>query len=249
MQGVDEDTRLVSVRWRVLSGSWLKVMAMAAMLIDHTAGQILGHYEAFREPLFVVGRHAVNWYFLLRCVGRLAFPLFCFLMVEGFLHTHDRRRYGRNLLLFALLSEVPWNLTHGGHLYGASQSVMWTLLLGYLALVAVERWERDLVATGRMALCVFSIIGVGILLRADYGSCGVSFILLLYLLRRNHVLRAAVGCCFLGSRWIAGLAFIPIAMYNGRRGFIRGAFGKYLFYAFYPLHLLALYVIKRWLGI
>ena len=208
----------------------------------------MGHYEAFREPLFVVGRHVVNWYFLLRCVGRLAFPLFCFLMVEGFLHTHDRKKYGRNLLVFALLSEIPWNLTHGGHLYGSSQSVMFTLLLGYLALVVVERWERDLMTTERMALSVFSLIAAGILLRADYGNCGVSFILLLYVLRRNHVLRAAVGCCFLGSRWIAGLAFIPIGMYNGRRGFIRGTFGKYLFYTFYPLHLLLLYLIKRWLG-
>jgi len=71
MRGIDEDTRLVPVRWRVLSGSWLKVMAMVAMLIDHTAGQILVYYEAFREPLFMVGRHAVNCYFLLRCVGRL----------------------------------------------------------------------------------------------------------------------------------------------------------------------------------
>lgn len=248
MRGLDEETRLLPVRWQVLSGSWLKVMAMVAMLIDHTTGQILGHYEAFREPLFVVGRHVVNWYFLLRCVGRLAFPLFCFLMVEGFLHTHDRKKYGRNLLVFALLSEIPWNLTHGGHLYGSSQSVMFTLLLGYLALVVVERWERDLMTTERMTLSVFSLIAAGILLRADYGNYGVSFILLLYVLRRNHVLRAAVGCCFLGSRWIAGLAFIPIGMYNGRRGFIRGTLSKYLFYTFYPLHLLLLYLIKRWLG-
>lgn len=237
------------VRSHVLSGSWLKVIAMSSMLIDHTAKLLLRHNEAFRETLFVVGRYAIDRYYLLQCVGRWAFPLFCFLLVEGFLHTHDRKKYGRSLLLFALLSEIPWNLTHGGHLYGPTQNVLFTLLLGYLALVAVERWEQGMMTAGRMAVCVFSLIAAGILLKTDYGFCGVSFILMLYLLRRNATLRAAVGCCFLPMHWIAGLAFIPIALYNGQRGFVRGAFGKYFFYAFYPLHLLVLYLIKGWLGV
>lgn len=104
---------LVPVRWRVLSGSWLKVMAMAAMLIDHTAGQILGHYEAFREPLFMVGRHAVNWYFLLRCVGRLL-PAYALDSGPG-VHPHrDVQRAARlhpwsirEISLLRLLSPAP----------------------------------------------------------------------------------------------------------------------------------------------
>ena len=247
---------LLPERWHVLSGSWLKVIAMVLMLIDHVALFILRYVPEFTEPLMTIGRQTITWYFLLRSVGRLAFPIFCFLLVEGFQHTHDRRKYGRNLLVFALISEIPFNLTYGGHLYGWSQNVFFTLFLGFLALCVVRRWEEVLPQSAifaehnrRMALRLLALIIASYLLRCDYGNCGISFILLLYVLRRNEVLRAAIGCCFLGSRWIAGLAFIPIAFYNGRRGFIQGTFGKYLFYLFYPFHLLALYSIKVALGI
>ena len=251
---------LLPDRWHVLSGSWLKLIAMASMLIDHVASHILRYYPAFTEPLITIGHNYITWYYLLRCVGRLAFPIFCFLLVEGFQHTHDRRKYGRNLLVFALISEIPFNLTHGGHIYGWSQNVIFTLFLGFLALCVVRRWEDDRQTISpeskifsehnrRLALRLIALIVVGILLRCDYGSSGISFILLLYVLRRNEILRTAIGCCFLGMRWIAGLAFIPMALYNGRRGFIQGPFGKYLFYLFYPLHLIALYFIRIALGI
>ena len=239
---------LLPERWHVLSGSWLKIIAMASMLIDHVASQLLRNNFTFTEPLITIGHHSITWYYLLRSVGRLAFPIFCFLLVEGFQHTHDRWKYGRNLFVFALISEIPWNLTHGGHIYGWSQNVFFTLFLGYLALCVVRRWEEDR-QNRHLALRILALIVAGILLRCDYGSCGISFILLLYVLRHNEIFRTAIGCCFLGSRWIAGLAFIPIAFYNGRRGFIQGPFGKYLFYAFYPLHLLALYFIKVAFGI
>ena len=249
MTDKSNDVFLLPERWHVMSGSWLKVIA-----IDHVALVILRYVPAYTEPLMTIGHQTITWYFLLRSVGRLAFPLFCFLLVEGFLHTHDRRKYGRNLLVFALISEIPFNLTHGGHLYGWSQNVFFTLFLGFLALCVVRRWEEDSQAIPQSAIFaehnrLLVLIVAGYLLRCDYGNCGISFILLLYVLRRNEILRAAIGCCFLGSRWIAGLAFIPMAFYNGRRGFIQGSFGKYLFYLFYPLHLLALYFIKVALGI
>lgn len=251
---------LLPERCHVLSGSWLKVFAMVSMLIDHAAIVILRYYPAFTEPLITMGRQSITWYYLLRCVGRLAFPIFCFLLVEGFLHTHDRKKYGRNLLVFALISEIPFNLTYGGHLFGWSQNVFFTLFLGFLALSVVRRWEKERLTVlpqstifaehnRRMAILLLVLIVAGYLLRCDYGNCGICFILLLYVLRHNEIFRAAIGCCFLGTRWIAGLAFIPMAFYNGRRGFIQGPFGKYLFYLFYPLHLLALYFIKVALGI
>ena len=243
-----KDILLLPERWHVLSGSWLKIIAMASMLIDHVASQLLRHNFTFTEPLITIGHHSITWYYLLRSVGRLAFPTFCFLLVEGFQHTHDRWKYGRNLFVFAFISEIPWNLTHGGHIYGWSQNVFFTLFLGFLALCVVRRWEEDR-QNRRLALRILALIVAGILLRCDYGSCGISFILLLYVLRHNEIFRTTIGCCFLGGRWIAGLAFIPIAFYNGRRGFIQGPFGKYLFYAFYPLHLLALYFIKIAFGI
>ena len=230
-------------RYKILSGSWLKVIAMASMLIDHTAGQLLRHMEAFNEPLISLGHHHMTWYFLMRCVGRLAFPLFAFLLVEGFEHTRSRRRYGRNLLVFALISEIPWNLTHGGHLYGLSQNVFFTLFLGFLGLCAIEHYRDNL---KRQTIALLGLFVASILLLCDYGCSGFSFIIMLYLLRRQPLFRAIVGAGMLSYRWIAGLAFIPIAMYNGQRGFIQGPLSKYLFYAFYPLHLLVLYFIKVW---
>jgi hypothetical protein len=117
--------------------------------------------------------------------------------------------------------------------------------MGFLALWAVSKWEAGKLTVTRLAIALFSLIGMGILFHTDYGSSGVSFILLLYVLRQNRLLQSAIGCCFLGSRWIAGLAFIPINFYNGCRGFIQGPIGKYLFYVFYPVHLLAIYFVRR----
>ena len=229
--------------WQCLSGSWLKVIAMVSMLIDHTAGQLLRHVEVFNEPLISLGHHHMTWYYLMRCAGRLAFPLFAFLLVEGFVHTHNRKHYGRNLLVFALISEIPWNLTHGGHLYGLSQNVFFTLFIGYLGLCAIEHYRED---RFRQALSLLGLFALSVLLLCDYGCSGFSFIVMLYLLRHRPLFRAIVGAGMLGWRWIAGLAFIPISMYNGHRGFIQGRFAKYIFYVFYPLHLLALYFIKVW---
>lgn len=255
---MDTKVLLFPERWQVLSGSWLKVIAMVSMLIDHTASRLLSHAHSFNEPLISIDDHYVTWYYLMRCVGRLAFPIFAFLLVEGFLHTHDRRKYGRNLLVFAFISVVPWVLTHIVHWYSIFSNVFFTLFFGFLALCAVRQWEIQKQdspeadrskSNVRLAIRVFACIAAPILLRSDYNACGVSFILLLYVLRNNCIFQTAIGCFFLGSRWIAGLAFIPINLYNGHRGFIQGPWAKYLFYAFYPLHLFVLYIIMQLLGI
>ena len=71
------------------------------------------------------------------------------------------------------------------------------------------------------------------------------FILFMYFLRDHELIRAAVGCGFLSSTWKAGLAYIPIALYNGERGFIRGRVLKYAFYLIYPVHIFILYLLKK----
>ena len=242
---INKEVYILPERWQLLSGSWLKVIAMVSMTIDHCAIFLLRHDPDFTIALFTVGSKHISWYFLMRCIGRLAFPLFAFLLVEGFLHTSNRMKYGRNLLLFALLSEIPFDLVRRGSLFAAGQNVFFTLFLGFLALYAVDRWESGKDSAGRLAVILFSLIGIGILFHTDYGDTGVGFILLLYVLRHHRVFQAAIGWCYLPMRWVAGLAFIPINLYNGRRGFIQGPFGKYLFYMFYPLHLLVIYLLRR----
>ena len=244
-------------RYGVLSGSGLKILAMVTMVIDHVDFAILRYQSEFITPLYTLDGKNITAYFLLRCVGRLAFPLFAFLLVEGFLHTSNRKRYARNLLVFALVSEIPFDLMRHGVIFASEQNVFFTLFFGLLALFAISRWEKGGAIlpchsesdhlNRQLAICLFSLIGASMLIHSDYGSKGVCFIILLYALRHSPVIQAAVGCVFLPWGWITGLAFIPMNLYNGERGFIQGPVAKFFFYAFYPLHMIAIYFIKCYL--
>ena len=227
--------------FKILSGSALKLLAVVSMLIDHLAVFYWYTVPSLQVAWFTIGHRTFTPLVLMRIFGRLAFPLFAFLIVEGFVHTHDRRRYGINLAVFALLSEIPWNLVHSGTMLYPGQNVFFTLLLGYLGLCAIERFSFS---KGFLLGSLLGLLVVSVFLRADYGCSGYAFILLLYVLRDNKILQAIIGSCFLGSRWIAGLAFIPINMYNGKRGFVTGPVWKYAFYLFYPLHLLVIWLLR-----
>ena len=126
-------------RYRVLSGSALKVIAVAAMLVDHVAKFILAHYPWFTATRFFLGSKEISAYVLCESFGRIAFPIFCFLLVEGFIHTHDRQRYGLSLLVFAIVSEVVFDLARRlTPLDPSYQNVFLTLLISYLGLCALE---------------------------------------------------------------------------------------------------------------
>lgn len=125
--------------------------------------------------------------------------------------------------------------------------MLFTLFLGFLALCAVRRWEDGRLSALSLATVLFTLLATARLMHTDYEAVGVGFILSLYALRHSPALQAAVGIAILPVRWKAGLAFIPINLYNGRRGFIHGTVAKYAFYLYYPLHLLALYFIRVWI--
>ena len=225
-------------KYKVLDGSALKLIAMLTMVIDHTAAVLVKYRNV---PLFTALGHTIDLYPTMRIIGRISFPIYAFLLVEGFLHTSNPKKYARDLLILALISEIPWNLEHTGRLFYSHQNVMFTLLLGLLGIWAIREYRDEF---RKLAPCLLGLLAVSLVLRADYGCTGFGFILLLYLLREKKLYRAVVGTCFLGSL-PAGLAFIPISMYNGKRGFIQGRFLKYAFYAFYPLHLFILFAIRK----
>lgn len=236
-------------KWQILSGSALKLIAMITMLIDHATYFLLYHELDLLQPLFTVGSTTVTVYYILRTVGRLAFPLYCFLLVEGFLHTRDRKKYGINLLLFALISELPWNFAHSGTWRHGEQNVFFTLFFGYCGLCIIEYlshhpvWKESHRPVWQV-IGIVALFAVTFVFEADYGYMGFAAILAMYLLRKLPVARAIVGICLFGTTWRAGLAFVPIALYNGERGFIKGKSGKYVCYAFYPLHLLILGILR-----
>ena len=230
---------------KIISGSWLKLIACISMLVDHSASYVFRWMDWANNCLFQIGHHEITPYFIMRgVIGRWAFPLFAFLIVEGFLHTHDRKRYGINLMAFALISEIPCNLVHTNKFFYPGQNVFFTLLIGYLGLCVIERYREDIKKLAKYLIPLFLL---SIVLRADYGCAGFGFILLIYLLRENKLLMSIVGTGALPSTIFSGMAFIPIWFYNGERGFVKGKVWKYAFYAFYPVHLLVLYFIKLYI--
>ena len=166
-------------RFKIMSGSTLKVLACVAMFIDHFAKIYLIKFDWARMTLFSIFGRNFSVVQLMVMFGRFAFPIFAFLLVNGFLHTKDRKRYGLNLFIFALLSEIPFNLLFNNALTFPKQNVMFTLLLGYLALCCLDYFK------GKPLISVFSIVLLYVmtrLIKADYGASGYLFILFFYLL-------------------------------------------------------------------
>jgi hypothetical protein len=234
-----EQRSLLPPRFRPLSGSALKLLALFAMLVDHSAICFAPLLDA---RLFVLRGTVFTPYLLLRGFGRIAFPLFCFLLAEGFRHTRSRARYALGLLVFALLSELPYNLFNTGAFTHPRQNVFFTLLLGFLGIWVLERYRKETWKAGLLLLLLFA---VSVLLKADYGWAGFLFILLTWLLAEQPVLQLFAGVALLPWPVGVALAYVPMNLYSGKRGFIRGALPKYACYVFYPAHLLLLWLLHR----
>src|SRR5699024_2725188 len=208
-------------------------------------------YESYNE-LRSFGLHLIG-------IGRIAFPLFCFLLVEGFCHTHDRKNYGRNLLIFALLSELPFDLGFFSTLslqentfpfYWDYQNVLFTLFLGFLTMVCLEKFstiskQKRFVSFLLQIGSVLLFCLIAELIKSDYTSEGILIIAGLYIARNNRLyqiilfLLAYILTTGEQPNLFIMIACLGILLYNGKRGKIHL---KYAFYAFYPLHILLLYL-------
>lgn len=231
-------------KYCILSGSMMKLIAVITMTIDHIGYYIMRYYDQCFVSFFKIGSYDFTAYYLSRTIGRIAFPIFCFLITEGFLHTRNRLRYGFRLLLFALASEIPFHLAANAKLYGNdSHNVFFTLFLGYLGLCAVEYFRRKKSLQIVSVVLLFLIAGHA---NCDYMHQGFCFILLMYYLRSCRIVQAVAGSALLPNPLGVLLAFIPINLYNGKRGFIQHPVLQYLFYLFYPVHLLIIYYFAHY---
>lgn len=207
----------------------------------------------------------------LTCIGRLAFPIFAFLLVEGYFHTRDLKKYAIRLLIFALLSEIPFNLAIGGSLlYPIHQNVLWSLLISLALIHWNEKVKEKKKIWMRFAVGIASVILgciVGLVTFADYYHAGILTALVFYFFRQRKwwCLVGQLFCLwyinmemlggqeyvfrFLGETWsfpwqgFALLALIPIWLYRGKQG-CHSKILQYTYYAFYPVHLLILGVIR-----
>ena len=231
----------------------LHILAMGFMLCDHLWGTI------------VPGN---DW---LTCIGRIAFPIYAFLLVEGYFHTKNLKKYVSRLLIFAILSEIPFNLAMGSRVfYPIHQNVLWSFLIALWLIHLNEKarksgkvWKRIL--TGGLTVILGYILGL--VTMVDFYHAGILMVLVFYFFRGRK------WWCFLGQivflwyintellggygyefqlwgqthffrrQGFAMLALIPIWLYRGKQGY-HNKFIQYGCYAFYPLHLLILGLAK-----
>lgn len=229
-----------------ISTATLHILAMALMLMDHLWATLLPAQE---------------W---LTCVGRLAFPIFAFMAVEGYFHTHDFKKYALRMLLFAVISEIPFDFMYGGTwFYPVHQNVIWTLLLGLLGINIMETARKKRKKWAFILISVIVVIvgaALGTLCMLDYYGTGVLTIFIFYFFYGRKwwcLLGQLVALYWVNVELLGGLVYpiqlfgmefelcqqglallslIPIWLYRGRQGYHSKPF-QYLCYAFYPVHM------------
>ena len=240
-----------------LTAAVLHIIAMTLMLMDHLWATLLPARE---------------W---LTCAGRVAFSIFAFMAVEGYFHTRSFKKYILRMLLFAVLSEIPFDLMYGGTwFYPVHQNVLWTFLLSLLGVWLMEQVRKKGKTWMYLLVCVLVVpagLVLGTLCMVDYYGVGVLTVFVFYFLHGRK------WWCFLGQlaalywlnvellgglmypvqlfgmefelcqQGLALLALIPIWLYRGRQGYHSKPF-QYLCYAFYPVHMLLLVVVLNFIN-
>lgn len=235
---------------KFINSNILKIIAMILMLIDHLWATIIPGNQWMTN------------------IGRLAFPIFAFLIVEGFIHTSDFKKYAKRLFIFGLISEIPFNLIYtGSFIFPFHQNVMFTLLLGLLCINEIDKIKNNknckTIIVGILKILGLLLIGtVGFV---DYGVTGILTIIVFYIFRNfkfawlgqlislillyvvffkgQSVIINVFGFeYFLPLQGLGILSLIPIWLYNGEIG-KKNKLLQYSFYAFYPVHMLCIYMI------
>ena len=240
-----------------LSAAALHILAMTFMLMDHLWATLLPAQE---------------W---LTCVGRIAFPIFAFMAVEGYFHTHNLKKYLLRMLIFAVISEVPFDLMYGGTwFYPVHQNVIWTLMMGLAGIHLMEtvRKKKSTFVYILVSAIVVILGGLlGTLSMVDYYGIGVLTVFIFYFFRGRK------WWCLLGQMlalyWVnvellgglmypirlfgmefelcqqglALLALLPIWLYRGRQGYHSKPF-QYFCYAFYPMHMLVIVLVLNFIN-
>ena len=252
-----------------ISSAFLKNIAYLSMFIDHFFAVVFTVYIQWSAAQGVYIDSAQSIYYTGRAVGRVAFILFAFMASEGFCHTHSAGKYLLRLVIFALLSEIPFDpAIHYTFRETGGQNVYFTLFLGVAALFFIDKLRGHLIL---QMLGVLLCCALAVFLKTDYMIMGVLLIVTFYLFREIFWLKAAAGSIVIyfgtvlyymftfphrsalpvsvyfqaAELELCGLfAFIFIYYYNGSKG---RQLPKMFYYSFYPLHLLLLYGIKLWL--
>ena len=249
MKNLPTNSPLIKKPFGGLTSNMLRILAMAFMICDHLWAKV------------VPGNDWMTY------LGRLTFPIFAFMISEGFIHTSNLKKYILRLLGFAVISEIPFNLFYGGSwFYPYHQNVMFTLLFGLLAIMLIDKAKKNkdaktIAKTVALValLCIASFIGF-----VDYGFWGFLTVVMFYLFRDfpfAWVLQLIAMLLFnlilfegqtipvelfgksfeFATQGFAVFALIPLWLYGGKKG-KSNKIMQYGFYAFYPIHMLLIYL-------
>ena len=202
----------------------LKVLACIFMFIDHLGAIIYTDTD------------------ILRIIGRLSFPIFAFLMSEGYLHTKSVKKYMLRLLVFAIILQIPYSIATGEK----TLNIFFTLFAGLLVVRIDDKVKNRILSI----FLVGSVVFLANWLHVDYGYYGVLLIFVFKKFKDEFALLAIAFFILNLSvmnlyefQYYSIFALLFTARYNGLRGFT-SLWSKYGFYIFYPVHLLLIYGVS-----
>ena len=211
------------------------------MLCDHAGDALIGHFS------------------FLNLIGRTAFPIFAFQIVQGYIHTSNIKKYMLRLFLFACISQIPFMLFLSTFTTNYYLNVFFTLLLGTIALYGYDKIKNKYLG---FCFALFIML-IAHFIHVDYSAYGVIVIFLFYIFNTqfnnkkifmclafalitilkylpNIINHPTVANTYINCILFTCISLIPICIYNGKQG----PKTKYLFYAFYPVHLLILWLLN-----
>lgn len=239
------------MKYKLLNTNSLKLIALFTMTLDHVA--------------IVFMEINSSLYLVFRIIGRISFPIFAFFLAEGFRYTKNRRKYFLNLLIFAIISQIPYSL-----LWGAKLSILFTFVIAFGLMYAYDFYilKDKLTTKIKFENCVFfcffilAAVLISMCMPIDYSFFGILLPLVFYIFNNNVyksflamlillIIHNLYSIFIINSIDLSNfshlinifsiLYIIPITFYNGKKGKYNI---KYLFYIFYPSHLALLYLLQ-----
>lgn len=221
-----------------INGAQLKYIAFASMFIDHFNKAIITPFLTGTGPMVIITT-------IFDILGRIAFPIFAFMVVEGFFKTKSQWKYLRNLLFFAVISEIPYDMFQSAEFVNTwSQNILWGLALGLFTIMVIDKLKdyikkRPLWVFVSLLLVALSSLG-SMLISSDYEYYAIIIIYLYYIFYDKRLLASGLGYLVIIKEIYAILGFATVLLYNGEKGKQNKIFN----YLFYPVHLLIFGIIR-----
>ena len=221
-----------------INGAQLKYIAFASMFIDHFNKAIITPFLTGTGPMVIITT-------IFDILGRIAFPIFAFMIVEGFFKTKSRWKYLKNLLIFAVISEIPYDMFQSAEFVNTwSQNILWGLALGLFTIMVIDKLKdyikkRPLWIFVSLLLVALSSLG-SMLISSDYEYYAIIIIYLYYIFYDKKLVASGLGYLVIIKEIYAILGFTTVLLYNGEKGKQNKIFN----YLFYPVHLLTPGIIR-----